>query len=153
MAQLRERNRAGEIQYWVDDWNGYPAARKRLLTHLHDARVANPVVLSGDIHSYWANDLKLDFDDAASPIVATEFVGTSVTAHPPPYDLFMKFMPDNPHVRYFESRKRGYATLDIEPQCVTATFRSLADATDPNTEVETLKSFVVEEGRPGLVSN
>ena len=153
MAQLRERNRAGEIQYWVDDWNGYPAARKRLLTHLNDARVANPVVLSGDIHSFWANDLKLDFDDAASPIVATEFVGTSVTAHPPPYDLFMKFMPDNPHVRYFESRKRGYATLDIEPQRVTATFRSLADATDPNTEVETLKSFVVEEGRPGLVSN
>jgi alkaline phosphatase D len=152
MAQLRERNRDGEVQFWVDDWNGYPAARQRLITHLHDAKIANPVVLSGDIHSFWANDLKLDFDDAASPVVASEFVGTSVSAHPPPYDLFMKFMPDNPHVRYFESRKRGYAMLEIEPKRMTAHFRSLADVTLANTEVETLKSFVVAEGRPGPVA-
>jgi alkaline phosphatase D len=152
MAQLRERNRDGDIQFWVDDWNGYPAARQRLITHLHDAKIANPVVLSGDIHSFWANDLKLDFDDAASPVVASEFVGTSVSAHPPPYDLFMKFMPDNPHVRYFESRKRGYAMLEIEPKRMTAHFRSLTDVTLANTEVETLKSFVVEEGRPGPVA-
>ena len=152
MAQLRERNRNGEIHYWVDDWNGYPAARQRFISHLHDAHVANPVVLSGDIHSFWANELKLDFDDAASPVVATEFVGTSVSAHPPPYDLFVKFLPDNPHVRYFESRKRGYAMLDVESERITARFRSLTDVTDPNTEVETLKSFVVEDGRPGPVS-
>ena len=80
-------------------------------------------------------------------------VAGSLSAQPPPYDVFMKFMPDNPHVRYFESRKRGYATLDIEPERVTARFRSLTDVTHPNTEVETLKSFVVEEGRPGPVSN
>ena len=114
MAQLRERMKGGDIQYWVDDWNGYPAARQRLISHLHNSRVANPVVLTGDIHSFWANDLKLDFDDAKSPVVATELVGTSVSAHPPPYDLFVKFLADNPHVRYFESRKRGYTMLDID---------------------------------------
>ncbi len=42
--------------------DGYPEARRRLLTHLRDARVANPVVLGGDNHSFWANDLKPDFD-------------------------------------------------------------------------------------------
>jgi alkaline phosphatase D len=152
MAQLRER-RGDEIQYWVDDWNGYPAARTRLIRYLHDARIDNPIVLSGDIHSFWANELKLDFDDAASPVVATEFVGTSISAHPPPYEVFMKFMPDNPHVRYFDSRKRGYATLEIEPERVTTQFRSVADVTLPNTEVETLKSFVVEAGRPGPISH
>jgi alkaline phosphatase D len=153
MAQLRERTRDGDIQYWVDDWNGYPVARQRLISHLHAARVTNPVVLTGDIHSFWANDLKLDFDDAASPVVATELVGTSVSAHPPPYDLFVKFLPDNPHVRYFESRKRGYTTLDIDAKTITARFRALADVTDPATEVETLKSFVVEDGRPGIVAS
>ncbi len=126
MAQLRERNRDGEIQFWVDDWNGYPAARQRLITHLHNAQIANPVVLSGDIHSFWANDLKLDFDDPASAVVASEIVGTSVSAHPPPYDLFMKFMPDNPHVRYFESRKRGYTTLEIEPATHDRAFPQLS---------------------------
>ena len=153
MAQLRQRERSGEIGFWTDDWNGYPAARQRLIAHLHDARVSNPVVLSGDIHSFWANDLKLDFDDPASPIVATELVGTSVSAHPPPYEMFVNYLPDNPHVRYFESRKRGYATLDIEAAQITARFRSLIDATDSNTEVETLKSFVIEDGRPGAIDS
>lgn len=153
MAQLRERMKDGEIQYWVDDWNGYPAARQRLISHLHTARVTNPVVLTGDIHSFWANDLKLDFDDAKSPVVATEIVGTSVSSHPPPYDLFVKFLADNPHVRYFESRKRGYTMLDIDAKTITARFRALADVTDPATEVATLKSFVVEDGRPGIVAS
>ena len=47
----------------TDDWDGYPANRQRLLQHIHDSKVANPVVLSGDIHSFFANDLKLDFDN------------------------------------------------------------------------------------------
>ena len=50
-------------------------------------------------------------------------------------------------------RKRGYATLEIEPERVTARFRSVADVTLANTEVETLKSFVVEAGRPGPISH
>ena len=83
MAQLRQTADDGEPAFWTDDWNGYPAARGRLLTHIHDSRVANPVVLTGDIHSFWTNDLKLDFDDAASPVVATEFVGTSISADGP----------------------------------------------------------------------
>ena len=65
----------------------------------------------------------------------------------------MKFLPDNPHVRYFESRRRGYAILDIDVKTITARFRALADVTDPATEVETLKSFVVEDGRPGVVAS
>ncbi len=152
-AQFRERNSAGAIAYWTDDWNGYPAARTRLMTHLRDARVTNPVVLSGDIHSFWANDLKVDFDDPAAQVVATEFVGTSVSAHPPPYELFAKCLPENPHVRYFESRKRGYATLDITRQQITTQFRALSDVTDPRTGVSTLKSFIVENGRPGAIES
>jgi len=122
-----------------------------LMTHVRDARVANPIVLSGDIHSFWANDLKVDYDDPKAPVVATEFVGTSVSAHPPPYELFVKFLPDNPNVKFFESRKRGYATLDISPDRVATRFRAIADATDPHAEVATLQSFVVENGRPGAI--
>ena len=40
----------------------------RLLQLLADARVRNPVVLAGDIHSTWFSDLKLDFDDPAAPV-------------------------------------------------------------------------------------
>ena len=67
MAQLR-RNQDGIDAFWTDDWNGYPANRARLLQHVHNRKISNPVVISGDIHSFFANDLKLDFDDQASPL-------------------------------------------------------------------------------------
>jgi hypothetical protein len=41
----------------VDNWGGYPATRERILRHWRDARIANPLVLSGDIHAFAAADL------------------------------------------------------------------------------------------------
>ena len=148
MAQLRERQADGSIAFWTDAWDGYPAARTRLLRHLHERRVANPVVLSGDIHSFWANALKLDFDDAASPAVATEFVGTSITSNGPSFDRFQGFLPDNPHIRFFDSRVRGYGTVELTAERLTARFRAISDRRDPHATVATLRTFVVEDGRP-----
>ena len=81
MAQLRQKL-DGADAFWTDDWDGYPANRTRLLKRIGDTRVSNPVVVGGDIHSFFANDLHLDFDDPASPVVATEFVGTSISSYP-----------------------------------------------------------------------
>ncbi|HYM19007.1 MAG TPA: alkaline phosphatase D family protein [Micropepsaceae bacterium] len=151
MAQLKVRSESGEASFSTDAWDGYPASRKRLLQHVHDSGVANPVVIGGDIHSYWANDLKLDFDDPSSPTVATEFVGTSITSHPPPYEFFVKTLPDNPHVRFMESRVRGYVSVDLSPERMTTRLRRISDAKDPNASVSTLKTFVVESGNPGAI--
>ena len=118
---------------------------------MRDSRVSNPVMVADDIHSYWENDLKLNFDDSASPIIATEFVGTSVPSHPPPYDLFAQLLPDNPHVRVFESRQRGYVSVDIQRDRMTTRFRAISNVNDPAATVSTLKTFVVEDGKPGAV--
>jgi alkaline phosphatase D len=151
LAQLKERQKDDSISYWTDDWNGYPAARQRLLSHIHDARVSNPVVIGGDIHSFWANELKLDFDNPRAPTVATEFVGTSITSLGPPYDVFSKFVPDNPHVKFFESRRRGYVFVDLQKTRMDVAMRVVSDVTDPKATLSTLKSFVVEDGRAGPV--
>ncbi|MGD5691051.1 alkaline phosphatase D family protein, partial [Xanthomonas citri pv. citri] len=115
IAQFRQKAADGTINFWTDDWDGYPAARSRLLNHIADARVRNPVVLSGDIHSFWVNDLKRDFNNPDSPAVATELVGTSISSNGPPHDLFTGWIADNPHVRFFESRMRGYSCVDLTP--------------------------------------
>ena len=73
LAGLQVRN--------VDAWDGYVAARNRLLGCVLDEEIANFVVLSGDMHSSWVADLKPDFADPASPTVGTEFVGTSITSN------------------------------------------------------------------------
>lgn len=151
MAELRERQSDGRIAYWTDDWNGYPASRSRLLRHIHDARVQNAVVIGGDNHAFWANELKLDFADPRSPTVATEFVGTSVTSFGPPYDTFMSWLPDNPHLKFFESRRRGYVSVDVAPEQMKVAMRVVSDATDPKASVATLKNYVVENGHAGPV--
>jgi alkaline phosphatase D len=132
--------------------DGYPANRARLLNHIRDTRVSNPVVVGGDAHSFLANDLRLDFNDPASPLVATEFVGTSISAYGPPYDVIAQALPDNPHVHFFESRRRGYVCVDLERAHMQVRMRVVSDATDPKADVATLRTFAVEGGRPGVVA-
>ena len=71
MAQL-DRQPGPEQAFWTDGWDGYPAARARLLSFIADAHPANPLVVGGDVHSNWVCDLKPDFDAPSSPVVATE---------------------------------------------------------------------------------
>ncbi len=151
MTELRQKMGDGETGYWTDDWNGFPASRQRLLSHIHNAKVQNVLVLSGDIHGFFANDLKLDFADPASPTVATEFMGTSVTSYAPPYEYFVKTLPDNPHIKFFENRVRGYVSVDLTKERCTARYQAVSDVKDPNATVSTLKTFLVENGRPGAV--
>ena len=151
MAQLRQKMPNGDIGFWTDDWDGFPASRRRLLRRVAETRVANPVVVGGDIHAFFANDLRVDFDDPKSPVVATEFVGTSVSSSGPPYEAFAAFLPDNPHVRFFDSRKRGYVSVDVDTKRMTARLQAISDVTDPEANISTLRTLAVENGRPGVV--
>jgi alkaline phosphatase D len=123
MTQLEQKQGEGEA-WWSDGWDGYPAARRRLLSQIAEQKIDNVVVIGGDIHSFWVSDLKRDFRDPASPTVATEFVGTSVTSEGVPYDRFSGFLPENPHIRFFESRERGYVLAEVRPgapNCASST--------------------------------
>jgi alkaline phosphatase D len=153
MAELRQRSRAGEPGFWTDGWDGYPAARQRLLEAMTASRLANPVVIGGDIHSFWTTDLKADFNEPRSPTVATEFVGTSITSDPPPYGLIAELLPENPHVRYFESRHRGYVAVDLDRERMRVRMRSISDRRDPKATVATLKQFVVMTGAAGAIES
>jgi alkaline phosphatase D len=152
MARLHQNNPAGEDAYWTDDWDGYPASRTRLMQHIAASKLSNPVVITGDIHSFWANDLKVDFDDPKSPTIASELVGTSITSYGPPYDLFNSFLPNNPHVKFFDSRKRGYVSVELTRERLKADYQTVSDITDRDASLSTLASFVVEDGKPGPVA-
>jgi alkaline phosphatase D len=153
MAGLRLGGADGsEPRYWTDTWDGFPAARDRLTGALAAIKPQNPVVLSGDYHSFWTNDVKADSRDAASPILATEFVGTSITSTGPTYDGLMATMPNNPQIRFFDSRVRGYMAIDVERDRMSTRYRAISDVRDPNASISTLRSWVVEAGKPGAVA-
>ena len=72
---------AGETRSFdYDNWDGYRAQRRRLLSTAAAANVRNLVVLTGDRHATWICDLKPDFDDPDSPVVGAELIGTSISS-------------------------------------------------------------------------
>jgi alkaline phosphatase D len=141
-----------EQAFWTDGWDGYPAARSRLLNFIADKRPANPLVIGGDLHSYWVSDLKPDADDPRSPVVATEFCGTSIASQGPPQERIEASRADNPHIKFAHSEKRGYVCLEITPERCETRLRSIDNEKMRASTVATLASFVVENGRPGVMT-
>jgi len=148
MAQFDQRPGPGR-RAWTDGWDGYPAARKRLLQYLQSSGTRNPVVLGGDVHAFNVNDLKTDFDDPRSPVVASEFVGSSVTSQAWAQEKLNEFLPDNPHMKLVDSRFRGYVRVDVAPGLLRADLRAMETVTRPEAACSTLASFAVEDGKAG----
>ncbi|MFE0421627.1 alkaline phosphatase D family protein [Streptomyces sp. NPDC058953] len=151
LARRRDAPGAGH-RLSTDAWDGYPAARDRLLAGAAAAGIRELVVLSADVHVGYGFDLKRDWDDPASPTVGTEFVTTSVSsgrdgaARPPNWaDQTLA----NPHLRFYDGR-RGYTVLTLREDTVRADFRVLAAVTVPGAPMATAGSFVTVAGDPGL---
>ncbi|MBW4614709.1 MAG: alkaline phosphatase [Desmonostoc vinosum HA7617-LM4] len=135
----------------LDQWDGYVAARNRLLSFLNQRQPSNPVVITGDIHSSWVHDLKVDFTKPASAIVGTEFVGTSVTSDFPTNFIapVQAALGSNPHTKFFDGAFRGYVRCNLTPERWQSDYRVVSSIVDLNASVSTLASFVVENGQPG----
>jgi alkaline phosphatase D len=144
----------GDGQFWTDGWDGYPAARDRLFDDITKYRPANPVVLSGDVHTFYAAELKRNFDrktSPANPLIATEFCGTSITSSSRPQARTDQYLAQNPHVKYGRSDRRGFVMMEVTPARTVAHFQGIDNVRQADSGLSTLASFVVENGKPGIV--
>ncbi|MFI0353064.1 alkaline phosphatase D family protein [Actinomadura sp. 9N407] len=136
----------------MDFWDGYKPARDRLFERFADPKVRNPIVLTGDMHRHMAADLKLDFDDPRSRTLGVEFVGTSISTKMDGMDLDpggQNLLDANEHIK-FTSYQRGYVTCTLNKDTCRADFKVLPYVTRPGAPVSVRKSFVTENGNPGL---
>jgi alkaline phosphatase D len=151
LARLDHDGPAGDL-LWHDAWDGFPAARNRLTEAWVRHRVGNPVVVTGDWHSTFVNDILRDFDDPSSPVVASEFVGTSISSngdgevYGPYYGPMIRF---NPHIRFFDGDRRGYVRCRVGRSELRADVQVVSTVGRPDAPESTLASFVVENGQPG----
>jgi alkaline phosphatase D len=135
----------------MDQWPGYTHERMKLVEFIGNHQVSNPVVLTGDIHSNWVNDLRVDDRQTDAPVVATELVGTSITSGGngvnKPKDLD-PLLAENPCVRY-HNRERGYVRCTMTPESLQADYRIVEFVDKPGAPAITRASFIVEAGQPG----
>jgi len=150
MAPLN-RGEGPDRRYSMDQWPGYEVSRRRLLRFFHERKIPNPVVLTGDIHLNWVNDLQLDFQDPKSPLVGTELVGTSMSSSGNGGNVIPEYeraAAQNDFVRWYNSN-RGYVSCDITPRAWTTHFRATPFVDKPGSPIVTKASFVIEQGQPG----
>lgn len=132
-----------------DQWDGYPAQRARFLEQVRDAPVDGVVVLTGDIHTSWANDLVPTGDtyDVATRAgsVAVEFVAPGISSPGFPAALAATFggiIEDRlPAIRWTDLTQRGYFVLDLDATRAQAAWFHLADVEDWMPEVGGAQAF------------
>lgn len=151
MGMVTMSQKGDPDKYVMDQWPGYARERMELMRFLQDRKISNPVVLTGDIHSNWVNDLRVDDRQVEQPVVATEFVGTSITsggngeAKPYFHDLLMA---NNPLLK-FCNFERGYVKCTVTPTQWRSDYMVVSDVLQPGGDVSCRASFVVENGRAG----
>jgi alkaline phosphatase D len=142
-----------ETEAYMDGWAGYPASRERVLAEIAERAPNRTIVLSGDIHSNWVNELHAGFDRPGRPVVGAEFVGTSISSGGDGEDQWRTVpgaMGENPHLKWHTAR-RGYVVCDVNEREWRADYREVPYVTRPGAPVTTASSWRVAHGRPGIV--
>ncbi|MCG5437259.1 alkaline phosphatase D family protein [Micromonospora foliorum] len=145
-AQQLDANGAASM----DAWDGYRASRSRIQTGWQQRGVRNPLVLTGDVHRSWANDLKADYANPSSATIGTELVCTSISSTG--NGSGSTTVPNaaaNPHLKFYSDR-RGYVRTTISRSQVRADFRAVNTVTEHGAAASTVRSFVILDGQPGL---
>lgn len=114
---------APSIPYNLDAWDGYAAARETVLGTAR-ALDKNLVVLSGDTHNGWANDLK----DLSGNQVGVEFATSSVSSPgleeylpgEDPLTLAAGVQQLIPELKYANTYQRGYMVFSVSQEEVRA---------------------------------
>lgn len=141
-----------------DMWDGYQAARNRLLGYLGSNSINNVVVLTGDIHSSWGNEISMNpFSATGNTARAVEFVTPAITS--PGIDdraqatgLQLQIGATHPHVKYVELFRRGYLLVDIDRDRAQAEWYHVNTITERNRTEELGRVLRAASGEVRLVA-
>ena len=139
--------RAG-LPFNFDSWDGYPPARERLYKAFQRAK-SRPIVLSGDSHAAWANDLH----DESGKLVAVELGCTAITS--PSYGSLLPgigtlIAEANPReVRYCDQDGKGFTLLTLTPEAAVADFITVSTVLAKPFTHTAAATFGIEAARPG----
>ncbi|HEY5852545.1 MAG TPA: alkaline phosphatase D family protein [Aldersonia sp.] len=141
-----------EVVVSSDAWDGYVDERNTVLGTAAGRGVRNLVVITGDRHQNIAADLRRDYADPESPVVASEFVGTSITTGGDGADMNdtgRRLLAANPDVKFFNAQ-RGYVRVDLDQQLWRNDFRVVPFVGRPGAPIDTRAGFVVQDRVPGV---
>lgn len=144
-----DRKPGPESLFSADGWDGYPAARARLLDSLATHRPSNPVFVGGDLHAFVVAEVRRDYA-AHSPLLASEFVTSSISSRRRGSQRRLeRLRRENPHMLLADGTARGYLRMEVTASELRADLRMMASNTTREAACHTMASYRVEDGKPG----
>jgi alkaline phosphatase D len=149
MAQIDRAPDDPDRGFSMDGWDGYVANRNRILATVDEQRLAF-VSLGGDIHTSAVGDLIADYHAPGSPVVGTEFVGTSISALELLPEGFAEAARTAPHIKLYDPDHRGWLQVTFTPEEARAEYRYVSTTATPDGEPVEGSKWVVDRGSPGV---
>ncbi len=152
MAQT-DHDPGPDVAVSTDAWDGYVAERAEVLAAAVERGVRNLVVITGDRHENYAADLRGDYTDPDSPVVGSEFTGTSITSGGDGVDIYehgKRLLAANPDLKYYNAQ-RGYVRVEVDRQLWRNDFRVVPYVQRPGAPVRTDATYIVQDGVPGVL--
>ncbi|WP_374453846.1 alkaline phosphatase [Phenylobacterium sp.] len=136
----------------TDTWNGYPAARARLVKAIGDAGLTNVVVATGDAHIHAVGSIPLRDDEPDGTAAAVEFLATSISSGgdgAAETDGTRALLAGSPNL-LLANAQRGYQVFDVSPREWTTQVKVVDRVQRPGGSLSTLARFSVRPDRPEL---
>lgn len=152
--------RLGELDLplYLDTWDGYPAARQSFYEQNQQLGIEDLLVLTGDSHSFWTNQLFDDNGKAMGLELGTAGItspGDFESYGPKTANLMDKLVADhNPEVIWTDCQHRGFIKLSLTQEKAQADFISVSDILTEKYQVERIqRSEIKKQGKNLTIKN
>ncbi len=151
LARL-EANAALGLPWGADMWDGYPADRQRLYALVEKAK-ANLVVVSGDSHAFWANELWSA--ETGGKRVGVEF-GAAAISSPGPGEAYPQvplgeaFVRHDREVLFNNQTAHGFVLLTLTQTTATGELMAVSTIRDKAYTVRPIATFRTTQGPNGM---
>ena len=138
------------LPVYLDSWDGYPVAREKFFSRLKSEGVEDILVLTGDAHEYWVNDLTTDTGDK----IGIELVTAAVSSEPlgafmgkTVHDYALLMTQTNEDVKYYNAASNGYIDLELTRKKGTARFVVVNDVLSDDYDAFETARFTIRPSK------
>lgn len=145
------------LPFYTDTWDGYPAAREAFYKLCQDAGVTDLLVLTGDSHSFWANELYDESGHSMGLEIGTAGISSPGDFVETGWDLKTAARLDRifeeamAEVRWTDNLHQGYVRVVLSPEKADVDFIAVSTVLMEDTATSVLRSETVRKNENTLI--
>jgi alkaline phosphatase D len=145
------------LPFYLDTWDGYPWAREAFFDLCRNAGAADLFVLTGDSHSFWANELQDDNNRKMGIEIGTAGISSPGDFLESGFDkdtalqLDQLFAQQIKEVRWTDNFHQGYVRIEFNRESAQATYLAVSTVLKPEYTVSTVRTEIIRHQDGSLV--